>query len=90
MPILLSGSYQLPRRSAYGTLSGEPRRKRLPAKKAIPPDEEAAELLRSMLIVQLKHLGVRNHKIRKIVGCGMSRVNAVLRSLPKEKKQAKK
>jgi hypothetical protein len=62
-------------------------RRKLPKKKALPPDQETVELLRSILILQLKQLGLASGKIRKIVGCAMSRVNSVLTKLPKEKKK---
>lgn len=59
----------------------------MPKKKTLPPEEETVELLRSILILQLRQLGLDNKKIRKIVGCAMSRVNSVLTNLPKEKKK---
>ena len=59
----------------------------LPKKAALSPEQETVELLRTALIVQLKQLGLVNKKIRKIVGCGMNRVDSVLTNLPKEKKK---
>jgi hypothetical protein len=51
--------------------------------KGAEPDAEIAELLRSLLIVQLGLAKVPQNDIRKIVGCGMGRVNDILKHLPK-------
>jgi hypothetical protein len=51
--------------------------------KSVDSDAEIAELLRSLLIVQLGLAKVAQNDIRKIVGCGMGRVNDVLKHLPK-------
>jgi len=50
------------------------------------PDIEVAELLRSLLIIQLGLAKVPQNDIRKIVGCGIGRVNNVLKHLPKVKR----
>ena len=52
-------------------------------KKAAKTDEEIAELLRDLLIVQLGLAKVAQNDIRKILGCGMGRVNDILKHLPK-------
>ena len=52
-------------------------------KKAPKPDEEIAELLRDLLIVQLGLAKVAQNDIRKILGCSMGRVNGILKHLPK-------
>jgi hypothetical protein len=41
------------------------------------------ELLRNLLIVQLGLAKVPQDKIRKIAGCGINRVNDVLKHIPK-------
>jgi hypothetical protein len=52
-------------------------------KKAAKKDDEIAELLRDLLIVQLGIAKVAQNDIRKILGCGMGRVNDILKYLPK-------
>jgi hypothetical protein len=52
-------------------------------KKAAKTDEEIAELLRDLLIVQLGLAKVAQNDIRKILGCGIGRVNNILKHLPK-------
>ncbi len=52
-------------------------------KKAAKTDDEIAELLRNLLIVQLGLAKVAQNDIRKIVGCSMGRVNDILKHLPK-------
>jgi hypothetical protein len=52
-------------------------------KKAPKTDEEIAELLRDLLIVQLGLAKVAQNDIRKILGCSMGRVNDILKHLPK-------
>jgi hypothetical protein len=54
--------------------------------KATDSDVAVAELLRSLLIVQLGLARVPQNDIRKIVGCGIGRVNDVLKHLPKVKR----
>jgi hypothetical protein len=44
-------------------------------------NDEAAELLRTTLIVQLALAGLPQRKIRAVVGCEMSRVNRTLKPL---------
>ncbi|HUE57095.1 MAG TPA: hypothetical protein VMO76_14775 [Candidatus Udaeobacter sp.] len=51
--------------------------------KLVDSDAEIVELLRSLLIVQLGLAKVAQNDIRQIVGCGMGRVNDVLKHLPK-------
>jgi hypothetical protein len=46
-------------------------------------DREMLELLRNMLIVQLGMANVPQNHIRKIAGCGMNRVNEILKRIPK-------
>jgi hypothetical protein len=54
------------------------------AKKKVPtPEEEMVELLRNMLIVQLGIAKVPQNDIRKIAGCGINRINDVLKHIPK-------
>jgi hypothetical protein len=48
-------------------------------------EEEIAELLRDLLIVQLGLAGVRQNDIRYIAACSINRVNDVLKHLPKGK-----
>lgn len=52
-------------------------------KKAANTDDEIAELLRDLLIVQLGLAKVAQNDIRKILGCSMGRVNDILKHLPK-------
>lgn len=47
------------------------------------PDQQAVELLRNILIVQLGLAKVPQDEIRKIAGCGINRVNDVLKHVPK-------
>jgi hypothetical protein len=51
--------------------------------KVTTPQEEAVELLRNILIVQLGVTKVPQDEIRKIAGCGINRVNDVLKHIPK-------
>jgi len=44
--------------------------------------EEQIELLRTLLIVQLRLAGVAQKNIRDIVGCDINRVSEVIRLLP--------
>lgn len=54
------------------------------AKKQAPtPAQEAVELLRNLLIVQLGLARVPQYDIRKIADCGINRVNDVLKHIPK-------
>jgi len=52
-------------------------------KKAATTDEEIAELLRDLLIVQLGLAKVAQNDIRKILSCSIGRVNDILKHLPK-------
>jgi hypothetical protein len=52
-------------------------------RKAEKTDEEIAELLRDLLIVQLGVAKVPQDNIRRILGCGIGRVNDILKHLPK-------
>lgn len=50
--------------------------------------EEMTELIRTLLIVQLGMAKVPQENIRKIAGCDMNRVNAILKLvMPKSKKK---
>jgi len=51
--------------------------------KSLTPEEEMVELLRNILIVQLGLAKVNQDDIRKIAGCGINRVNDVLKKIPK-------
>jgi hypothetical protein len=44
-------------------------------------NDEATELLRTMLIVQLGLAGVGQRQIREVAGCDMNRVTKTLRAL---------
>jgi hypothetical protein len=55
-------------------------------KKAITHEEEMLELIRNMLIVQLGMAKVPQNDIRKIAGCGINRVNDVLKHIPKSER----
>lgn len=55
------------------------------ARKKPATDDEIAEILRDILIVQLGLAKVSQNDIRKIVGCSMGRVNDILKHLPKQK-----
>ena len=48
-------------------------------------DVVTQDLLRSILILQLGLARVPQNDIRKIVGCGMSKVTEILKHLPKAK-----
>jgi len=41
--------------------------------------DDATELLRDLLIVELSKAGVPQSQIRKLAGCGMNRVSAIAR-----------
>jgi hypothetical protein len=58
----------------------------MPTNNAPKTDQEIAELLRNLLIVQLGLAKVPQNDIRKIVGCSMARVNDILKHLPKVKR----
>lgn len=51
-------------------------------------DEAATELLRDLLILQLGLAKVPQDKIRKIAGCGMNRVNDMLKHIPKSSRKS--
>jgi len=51
--------------------------------KVLTPEEEIVELLRNILIVQLGVAKVPQNDIGKIAGCGIHRVNDVLKKIPK-------
>jgi hypothetical protein len=53
-------------------------------------DEDATELLRDLLIVQLGLAGVPRENIRKIARCNNNRVASVLRLLKISKKKTRK
>jgi len=44
-------------------------------------NDETAELLRTMLIVQLGLAGIGQRQIREVVGCGLNRVTKTLKPL---------
>jgi hypothetical protein len=50
---------------------------------ALTPEQATPELLRDLLILQLGLAKVPQDKIRKIAGCGMNRVNDLLKHIPK-------
>ena len=52
---------------------------------ASTPEQASTELLRDLLILQLGLAKVPQDKIRKIAGCGMNRVNDLLKHIPKSK-----
>lgn len=52
-------------------------------------NEEVPELLRDLLITLLGTAGVKQTEIRKIVGCGMNRVNKIVKHIEQERKRAK-
>ena len=72
--------FQLRHLYATGEKRGEAK---LAKRKALTPDEEMLELIRNMLIVQLGIAKVPQDDIRKIAGCGINRVNDVLKHIPK-------
>jgi len=45
------------------------------------PADEATELLRTLLIVQLHLAGLAQREIRAVAGCDMNRVSKILKSL---------
>ncbi len=51
--------------------------------KSLTSEEEMVEILRNILIVQLGLAKVSQDDIRKIAGCGIHRVNDVLKKIPK-------
>jgi len=55
----------------------------LAKKKELSPEVEMVELLRNILIVQLGVAKVPQYDIRNIAGCGINRVNDVLKNIPK-------
>jgi hypothetical protein len=56
---------------------------RMARKKHATKEEEIAELLRDLLIVQLGLAKVKQNDIRYIAGCSINRVNDILKHLPK-------
>lgn len=48
--------------------------------------DDGAEILKSLLIVELAKVGVPHQQIRKIVGCEMGRVTKIARYFKKRKK----
>lgn len=59
------------------------RRIHLKKNKQLASEEEAVELLRNILIVQLGIAKVPQNEIRKIAGCSINRVNDLLKHMPK-------
>lgn len=57
----------------------------MPARKN-KPKQNAEDLLRDILIVQLGLAGLTQHQIREIVGVDMNRVNRIVKHLKQEKK----
>lgn len=53
------------------------------------PTDEATELLRTLVIVQLALAGIGQREIRAVVGCDINRVSKILRAL-KLKRRTKK
>jgi len=53
-------------------------------------DGNVGETLKDLLIVQLAVVGLSNHEIRKIVGCGLDRVSKIATVLKKAKKRESK
>jgi len=45
------------------------------------PADEATELLRTLLIVQLGLAGIGQREIRAVAGCDMNRVSKILKAL---------
>lgn len=58
--------------------------------KVTDSNTEIAELLRDLLITSLGAAGVRQTEIRKIVGCGMNRVNQIVKHIERGRKYANK
>lgn len=52
--------------------------------------DETAELLRTLLIVELGVAGVAQQKIRSIVGADMNKVNKIVRALRRKAKASNK
>ena len=52
-------------------------------------NSEMADLLRDLLITSLGTAGVKQTEIRKIVGCGMNRVNEIVKHIEQERKRGK-
>jgi predicted transcriptional regulator len=50
---------------------------------------EVADLLRDLLITSLGTAGVKQTQIRKIAGCGMNRVNEIVKHIEQERKRGK-
>jgi hypothetical protein len=55
----------------------------MPRDRESKAEDEIADLLRNLLIVQLGLAKVPQNDIRKIVGCSMGRVSDILKHLPK-------
>ncbi|HVA17121.1 MAG TPA: hypothetical protein VMV59_05330 [Candidatus Dormibacteraeota bacterium] len=49
-------------------------------------NNEIADLLRDLLITSLGAAGVKQTEIRKIVGCGMNRVNQIVKNIERGRK----
>lgn len=56
--------------------------------KPVDGNNQIAELLRDLLITSLGDAGVRQTDIRKIVGCGMNRVNQIVKHIERGRKYA--
>jgi len=52
-------------------------------KKTATAEEEIADILKNILIVQLGLAKVPQNDIRKILGCDMGRVSGILKHLPR-------
>jgi len=59
----------------------------MPKNKQPKKTDETAEILKSLLIVELAKEGVPQPDIRKIVGCDMWRVSEIARLLKKRKEK---
>ena len=58
------------------------------AKQNATREQTTTDLLRDLLILQLGLAKVPQDKIRKIAGCGMNRVNDILKHIPKSNRKS--
>jgi hypothetical protein len=73
----------------FHNFSGAGRSDIVAKKNSTRPGQEATELRRDLLILQLGLANVPQDRIRKIAGCGMNRVNDMLKYIPKPNRKSR-
>lgn len=62
----------------------------MPKRKKDDRDNDLVNVTQGLLIAELGRAGVGQVQIRKIVGCGMNRVNQIVKPIERERKRVAK